>query len=52
LAGNQLRVIVKRDTTENSIRWVLKQSGVTVQAVHAGELNLEDVFIHLVKERA
>jgi len=51
LAGDHLRVIVNEGTEMASLRQSLEEAGVKMQAIRAGEANLEDVFIHLAKER-
>jgi ABC-2 type transport system ATP-binding protein len=51
LAGDHLRVIAKKEAQEVGLRQVLEQAGVEVQAILPGEPGLEDVFIHLAKER-
>lgn len=51
LAGDHLRVIVKKEGNEVGLRQMLEDAGVDVQAVQVGEPILEDVFIHLAKER-
>ena len=51
LAGDALRAIVKKEAGEKEIRQALENAGVQVQAIQAGEPNLEDVFINLTKEK-
>lgn len=52
LAGDHLRVIVKKGLDETELKGMLEEAGVEVQAIMAGEPSLEDVFIHLAKEKA
>jgi ABC-2 type transport system ATP-binding protein len=51
LAGDHLRVIVKKELDETGLRGMLEEAGVEVQTILVGEPSLEDVFIHLAKER-
>ena len=51
LAGDHLRAIVKTGVEQSGLREMLTTGGVDVQAIQAGEPNLEDVFIFLAKER-
>jgi ABC-2 type transport system ATP-binding protein len=51
LAGDQLRAIVKKGVDEVELRQALEEAGVGVQSIKVGEPSLEDVFIHLAKER-
>ena len=51
LAGDHLRVIVKKGLNEAKLRRILEKAVVDVQAIQVGEPSLEDVFIHLAKER-
>ena len=52
LAGDHLRVIVKKGLDETELRGMLEEAGVEVQTILVGEPSLEDVFIHLAKEKA
>jgi ABC-2 type transport system ATP-binding protein len=52
LAGDHLRVIVKKGMVESDLRAMLQEAGVETQSIQVGEPSLEDVFIHLAKERA
>jgi len=51
LAGDHLRVIVKEGVEMASLRQSMQEAGLKIQAIRAGEASLEDVFIHLAKER-
>ncbi len=51
LAGDHLRVIVKEGVEMASLRQSMEEAGLKMQAIRAGEASLEDVFIHLAKER-
>lgn len=51
LAGDHLRVIVSEGLGAASLAQALEQAGVQVQSIQPGEPGLEDVFIHLAKER-
>ncbi len=51
LAGDHLRAIVEKGLDEQSLQPALEAAGVTVQSIQAGEPGLEDVFIHLAKQR-
>jgi ABC-type multidrug transport system ATPase subunit len=51
LAGDHLRVIVNNRIDQDGLKRTLVEGGVQVQAIHAGEASLEDVFIRLAKEK-
>jgi ABC-2 type transport system ATP-binding protein len=51
LAGDHLRVIVNDQIDQDGLKRTLEEGGVQVQTIHAGEASLEDVFIHLAKEK-
>ena len=51
LAGDHLRVIVKEGVEMASLIHSMKEAGLKMDAIRAGEASLEDVFIHLAKER-
>jgi len=51
LAGDHLRVMVNKGLNEPTLRGILEQAGVEVSSIQVGEPSLEDVFIHLAKER-
>jgi ABC-2 type transport system ATP-binding protein len=51
LAGDQLRAIVEKEADEQKLRRMLEEASVTVHAIQVGEPSLEDVFIHLAKEK-
>ena len=51
LAGDHLRVIVKEGLDESGLRGVLEDAGLKAQSIQTGKPSLENVFIHLTKER-
>jgi translation initiation factor IF-2 len=51
LAGDHLRVIVKAGVDMAALRGSLEAVGVSIESIQVGEPSLEDVFIHLAKER-
>ena len=51
LAGDHLRVIVKEGVEMASLIHSMEEAGLKMDAIRAGEASLEDVFIHLAKER-
>jgi ABC-2 type transport system ATP-binding protein len=51
LAGDHLRVIVNNGIDQDGLMGTLQEGGVQVQAIHAREASLEDVFIRLAKEK-
>lgn len=51
LAGDSIRVIVRQEMDEAGLRQALEAAGVDVQAIQVGEPSLEDVFIHLAREK-
>lgn len=51
LAGDHLRVILANGADTAALKGIFEQAGITVQALQAGEPSLEDVFLHLAKER-
>ncbi len=50
LAGDQLRLIIKKGVDIQTLIQPLEQAGIVVQAIKMGEPNLEDVFVNLAKE--
>jgi ABC-2 type transport system ATP-binding protein len=52
LAGDHLRAIVYKGMDENTLRSLLEQAGGTVSSIQVGEPSLEDVFIHLAKDKS
>lgn len=50
LSGDQLRLIVKKDTSLQTLTQPLSLAGIEIQAVNVGEPSLEDVFVTLAKE--
>ncbi len=51
LAGDQLRAIVEKGVDEVEIKQALEQAGAKVKAFQLGEPSLEDVFLHLAREK-
>ncbi len=51
LAGDHLRVIAEASLQPEALRIALAQAGVDLQSIQPGEPGLEDVFVHLSKER-
>ncbi len=49
LAGDHLRLITEKGTTEAGLLLALKSSGLAVSALEHGEPTLEDVFLSLAK---
>lgn len=51
LAGDHLRVVVNKSINWEEIKRMLAFEGIQVEGIHPGETSLEDVFIHLAKDK-
>jgi ABC-2 type transport system ATP-binding protein len=49
LAGDHLRMIIRRGMKEGDMRYMLESAGLTVVSLEHGEPTLEDVFLSLAK---